>query len=512
VFDALNAYFVGLDGRFERLQVRSYSRNAPTDDDIIRQTSDGLVYWGEPSGPALLVRADPYAAVTHVSSALRQTTLRELAAMAEGRDRAYTLVCGDDGTLARSLLGVQDLAEGHLRVDGWRAAKEYVATHPGTWTLLPWDEVDMRVQTLVVDGHRLRPDDLGEYPLLRRLWLEAGPALPQIVADDIMAALHYDPGLIVELVAVGDILLGRLVGQRIAANSPAYPFMGEGIAELLQGADVTFGSLASPISTREIRQDKPYSLRAAPEAVEGLAWAGFDVLSLANNHYGNYGDEVLLDTLDLLEGVGIAYIGAGRTITEAQQMAILDVNGLRVGLVAAHQMPSTNLAATADELGSFFPDVETMANVVTEGLHQADVVIVSYHWDVEHVGYSSAAQQHLVGTLTEAGASLVIGHHPHGVQGLDYGAHTLVAYGLGNFVVDLGVSGIADGLALRCLLDASGVKTAELLPYRIVQSQPHLLSDEEGDALIQKALSLTQEGNGFPRPLPTPTLTPTGAP
>jgi gamma-polyglutamate biosynthesis protein CapA len=246
--------------------------------------------------------------------------------------------------------------------------------------------------------------------------------------------------------------------------------------------------------------------------VEGLVWAGFDALSLANNHSGDYGLEALVDTFDLLEQAGIAVVGAGRTITEAQQMRVLDVNGLRVGILAANQIPPTSFSAADDRPGHLFPDVDTLAELVAEGRHHADVVLVSCHWGIEYASYPSAAQHRLGRALAEAGAALVIGHHPHVIQGLEIGAHSLIAYSLGNFVFDMGVPGTADGLALRCLLDVSGVKTAELLPYRIFQSQPQLLSGDEGEALVEKALRLTRERNGLPRPLPTPTPESTVAP
>ncbi|MBC7237992.1 MAG: CapA family protein, partial [Chloroflexi bacterium] len=327
VRDAFDTYFTGLAERYGDLIILSYPRNAPGDDEIVRQTVDGLIHWGQPiDESAQLLREEPFAAVAHVLVTPRDVSLRALAAMATGKDQTYTMVCGDDGGLVRALLGVDRLSEATVWVKGWEEAKEYVATHPNTWALLPWAYVDHRVQTLVVDGVRLRPEDLRGYPLVRRLWLEVVGALDAAVIDDLLAALHYDAGPTVELVAVGDIMLGRLVGERILASSPDYPFQGEGIGELL-AADVTVGNLECPISEQGQPQSKTYTFRAPPSAVEGLVSAGFDMLSLANNHCNDFGTEALLDTFDILRDRGILYMGAGRTITEAYALRMMDVNG-----------------------------------------------------------------------------------------------------------------------------------------------------------------------------------------
>lgn len=127
------------------------------------------------------------------------------------------------------------------------------------------------------------------------------------------------------------------------------------------------------------------------------------------------------------------------------------------------------------------------------------MVIVSCHWGTEHSPSLSVSQQELVQALAEAGAALIVGHHPNGMGGLRYGQNTLTVYSLGNFVSGNLSREASSGVILRCLLDHVGVKTVELVPYASVDNRPCLVSREKGAPIIRNIVQLTREQGTFPQ-------------
>lgn len=471
---------------------------APAGDGAPQRAASILWAMIPPEG-AIVLREEPYVAATHVLSLTMEASWADIVGWASGARPGPRLVVGDDGAAVRSLFGLERLAPNTTYVPDPLTAKHYVSTHPGTWALLPWRLVDATVHALTVEGHRPDPRHLLGYPLVRRLWLVPEKPLPPGVVEALRQALAYQADPVVELVAVGDIMLARQVGERIAQKGARYPFEGEGIRPLLAGADIAFGNLECPISTGGVRQDKGIEFRADPAVVEGLTYADFDILSLANNHTGDYGDAALLDTLAYLDEAGILVVGAGETVTLAHRLQIIESNGVRVGFLAYNEIPPRWFAAKGDSPGSAFADLDALREAVSQARGRADVVIVSYHWGTEYTPYPTSSQRAIARALSEAGADLVIGHHPHVVQGVGYYPSTFVAFSLGNFVFDQEFSDeTQEGLILRSLLDQSGVKTVELLPHTMTRSQPALAPVERAHSMLERILHVTREQHLLP--------------
>lgn len=496
-------YFASLPARYERLKLIPYRGPRQLEEVLAEQRVDWAIYWSSRvAWGAVPLREEPYALIVHPASTREGFTLAQLVALVKGQDQAFTLVVGDEGRAVSELLDLSGLPPNALKLNDWSAVKEYVATHEDAWALVPWDAVDFRVQTLPVEGQRLDPRKLKGYPLLRRLWLGGETSAPKPLLEDLTRALRYEPPATVELVAVGDIMLARSLTELIQQHSPRYPFECPGIQSLLAGADIAFGNLECVISDRGTRQSKTYTFRAEPKVVEGLVFAGFDVLSLANNHTGDYGDEALLDTLRLIKEAGIVAVGAGGNITEAHRAGIVEANGLRLAFLAYNQIQPASFAATATSPGSAFMKKERMLADVRAARQQADIVVVSCHWGTEYSPYPDTSQRELAQALAEAGAALIVGHHPHVVGGLRYDQGAFTVYSLGNFVFDFDKDYSRDtssGVVLRCLMDHSGVKTVEFLPYSIVGNRPCLVSREEGAHILQNIVQITQEQGAFPK-------------
>jgi poly-gamma-glutamate capsule biosynthesis protein CapA/YwtB (metallophosphatase superfamily)/outer membrane protein assembly factor BamB len=290
---------------------------------------------------------------------------------------------------------------------------------------------------------------------------------------------------LIELVAVGDIMLSRTIEERMDLYGSSYPFWGT--AELLRGADITIGNLECPLSTQGQPIGKRFTFRAHPRHAIGLAWAGFDILSLANNHLLDFGREGFVETLETLHDNGLAFVGAGLSHEAAHRPLILEVKGRKVAFLAyaAIRWKGSYELPTEEEIA--FAEVMSMREDVRRAKEQADLVVVIMHLGTEYQGYPDQEQLAVSQAAIESGACLVIGHHPHVVQGTASYRGGFIAYSLGNFVFDIDVPEQArEGAILRVLLGDEGVEAAELIPVRIVDDvQPRFLADGEGRPIIE---------------------------
>lgn len=243
----------------------------------------------------------------------------------------------------------------------------------------------------------------------------------------------------VVLLAVGDIMLGRTIGELIDTEGPQAPFLFT--AEMLRSADITLGNLECPISDRGEPEPKTYPFRAPPAAAESLVFADFNLVNLANNHSLDYGPLALADTLEALTAQQIQTVGAGMNEAEAYAPAFLDMNGLRIAFLGFMDVfPSDydyqKWEASPDAPGIAWAHETRVRDSVLSAKAQADIVIVLLHNGYELMHQVTAEQQKIAHLAIESGASLVIGSHPHVLQRIDTYQNGLIAYSLGNFVFD----------------------------------------------------------------------------
>ncbi|MDP3725204.1 MAG: CapA family protein [Nanoarchaeota archaeon] len=212
----------------------------------------------------------------------------------------------------------------------------------------------------------------------------------------------------IELLFTGDIMLSRSVESKMRERGDyAYPF--RLIAEATRGADITFGNLEGPISDQGAHQGSIYSFRADPRVLAGLNFAGFDVLSLANNHIWDWGVDALLDTVRLLKEAGISSVGAGKNQEEADKPAVFCVAfgssasklgkpsspgcRFRVAFLAYTNLYPEGLIAGEDSPGISDPRLENIRKRVGDAREEADIVIVSFHWGEEYKTESNDIQK-----------------------------------------------------------------------------------------------------------------------
>jgi capsule synthesis protein PGA_cap len=277
----------------------------------------------------------------------------------------------------------------------------------------------------------------------------------------------------VSLDAVGDVTFGEDVGPAVASHGGAYPWAFVG--STLRSADITVGNLETAVSTRGVAAVKEFTFRGPPAALVPMRdVAGFDVLTLANNHTVDFGRDALLDTLKAAHAAGIQTIGAGANELQARRPAIVEAGGLRVALLGYSDVNPYGFNATSTAPGTAKADVDAITRDVRGALRRADVAVCFFHWGVELHAQPNSRQQQFAAACLNAGAKLVLGAHPHVLGGVATPArHTLVAWTLGNFVFPSG-SVTGRTAILHVALGADGVRGYRLVPVRIDGFRPRL--------------------------------------
>jgi poly-gamma-glutamate synthesis protein (capsule biosynthesis protein) len=236
-------------------------------------------------------------------------------------------------------------------------------------------------------------------------------------------------------------MLARSVGDRIVADGPGLPFAG--VAGILQGADIAIANLECAISDRGEPAPKGFTFRAPPAATDALVAGGIDVVSLANNHTLDYGPAALADTEAALEAHGIAHAGAGPNAAAARAPAVINRNELRIAFLSYVDVPiewsgfdTRQWEATATTPGVAWLSADQVQADVRAAREGADLVVVLMHFGHENEYTPNDTQRAQARAAVDAGAALVIGHHPHVLQAAESYGNGLIVYSLGNFVFD----------------------------------------------------------------------------
>ncbi len=234
---------------------------------------------------------------------------------------------------------------------------------------------------------------------------------------------------------VGDIMLSRSVGDAMRfRNDWGWPFAR--IASTTKTADLTFGNLETTISSRGFANGCGFCFRADPRALDGVVSSGFDVLSVANNHIWDYGLVAFEDTLALVALRGITPVGGGRTLTEARGPVVRIVDNTRIAYLAYTDILPASAKATAIRAGANLYDEISMREDVARARSLADIVVVSFHTGTEYETHHTPHQERIYHAIIDAGADLVVGHHPHVIEDVERYKSGWIAYSLGNFVFD----------------------------------------------------------------------------
>ncbi len=230
-------------------------------------------------------------------------------------------------------------------------------------------------------------------------------------------------------------MLGRSVNAQVLATSDRFPF--NGTADYLKGFDITVGNLECVVSTLgQPVPDKTYTFRADPRGFGRLRGAGFQVVSLANNHTGDFGSRAFADMLAQLPDHGIAPVGGGLNRAAAHAPLIRTVRTTTIGFLAYCEIDPFSFAATATSPGHAWLDPVLVKADISAARPHVDFLVVFAHWGIEYQPGQSADQRAMARLAIDAGADLVVGSHPHVIQPHELYSGKPIIYSLGNFVFD----------------------------------------------------------------------------
>ena len=297
--------------------------------------------------------------------------------------------------------------------------------------------------------------------------------------------------------AVGDIMLGGTATPELRKLGYDYPF--EQVRTVLKQAQLVFGNLEGPLTDGgEPMQDKKYVFRSPPDKVApALARAGFNVVSLANNHSMDYGSQGLEDTRTALEKNGIRAVGAGKNLAQARTPAYLKAGAATVAFLAYSLTFPEEFWATPDKPGTAFGHEDSVRADVAAARQKADVVIVSFHWGQEGKTELRDYQVQLAHAAIEAGAAAVLGHHPHVVQAVEHYKDGVILYSLGNFTFgSYSKAATRSVIALLTFRDGR-VRELRLTPIDVdnveVVFQPRLLAGADAAQEVEQIGQLSRE-------------------
>jgi poly-gamma-glutamate capsule biosynthesis protein CapA/YwtB (metallophosphatase superfamily) len=305
----------------------------------------------------------------------------------------------------------------------------------------------------------------------------------------------------VSLIAVGDIMLTRGVGSRIKRTSVHVPF--DGVRHILESGDIVFGNLETTIATSGKQlPGKGIWFRADPGVTKGLKDAGFDVLSLANNHTLDYDTPALLETIQNLEQAGIGHVGAGENLEQAKRPLIVIKDGVSIGFLAYNEFYNyfwsysyrRTFEATADTAGTAPMKEEIIKEDIQKLKELCDVVVVSLHWGIENSNRITTAQQQLGHEIIDWGGDIVLGHHPHVIQGIEFYNDKLIAYSMGNFIFDQNGDNNNKGIILEIVLEDENITRVVAHPIQIHDKhQPRIPTDHKKEQIMNRIESLSKE-------------------
>ncbi len=264
------------------------------------------------------------------------------------------------------------------------------------------------------------------------------------------------------LTFVGDIMLGRGVKTSVYKNFGGdYARLFENMKPYFLADDITFANLEGPISAGGRNVGSKYSFRFEPQIAPILKDAGIDILSVANNHAGDWTVTAHADTLRYLMEAGVLFTGADFNYEAAIVPKVIEKNGMKFGFLGFTDVGPDWMRATASSAGVLLASDPNFDSIIMNASQQVDFLIVSFHFGVEYkVGSHTERQELLAHRAIDAGANAVIGHHPHVAEDTEMYHDGFIAYSLGNFIFDQKFSkDTMQGMVVELSINSTGIIT-----------------------------------------------------
>lgn len=277
----------------------------------------------------------------------------------------------------------------------------------------------------------------------------------------------------VNIMAVGDMMIGNWGEDLLRKNGPNYPF--EKVAPFLQKADIATGNLEGSHCVGGAAMDKKYVFRINPKWLAGYKWAGFDVFTVANNHAMDYGGDCFCQSNNEIAKMGMKVCGGGKNVTVGNRPAVIEKNNIKTAFLGYSATYPKEAWAGVSSPGTIFPERNRVIRAVKDASEKYDLVVVHFHWGGEGRTVPKDYQRDLAHLAIDNGADLIIGHHPHVLQGIELYKERLIFYSLGNFIFASYSKQAKTSVIANVDLDKNGnVLRAGVIPVNVYNYDIHL--------------------------------------
>ena len=272
-----------------------------------------------------------------------------------------------------------------------------------------------------------------------------------------------------------------------------YPL--ERIAPVLRSADIAFANLETPLSDRARHNG---AFRTPTAFADGLRWAGIDVVSTANNHALDAEGDGLADTKEALWRAGVGAVGTGMDLEDARRPFIIERNGIRVGFLGYSQFVNGGASnfAQPNRPGVAPLDPFLIEEDIRRLRDQVDYVVLSFHWNIENSQETHPKAREFAHRMVDAGADIILGHHPHVPRGVETYKGKVIFYSFGNLIFGHNHTYWMDNYVARLTLEPERIRQVEILPVSgrgTALSQPYLLEGDEARAVLEDVQSRTRQ-------------------
>ena len=289
---------------------------------------------------------------------------------------------------------------------------------------------------------------------------------------------------------VGDMTFVKSVDTIMKKNGDG--FILEGYGPYMKKSHIVLGNLETSISKRgKAIEKKEYTFRSRPEVVKVLKDNNFSAVSIANNHILDYGMEAYLDTLDNLKKHGLLYAGGGRNKEEAEKGVIIEKDGIKVGFLAFSKVIySVDWYAKNTRpgiVGAYKVQEPGFVKTIKEMRKNCDVLVVSVHWGAEGSDQIRDEEKYIGHSMIDAGADIIMGHHPHVVQGIEIYKEKPIFYSFGNFIFYNFRSPLSNQTMMATVTvdDKGNVSKVDIVPGKIINGKPTPMEGVEREKFIK---------------------------
>ncbi|AOH56228.1 capsular biosynthesis protein [Peribacillus muralis] len=295
---------------------------------------------------------------------------------------------------------------------------------------------------------------------------------------------------------VGDVMMGRYVEE--VTEKHGYDYLFRYMKPYFADSDYVSGNYEHPALKDDASSykeaDTAIRLNSNKSGVKAVKDAGFSVMTLANNHMMDFEEQGLLDTIDEFKRTDMNYVGAGKNTAEAKaSIDYADVNGVRVATLGFTDVYGKDAVPTDTQAGILNSNPDLLFEMIGKAKDakqgNADLVVVNMHWGQEYSTSATLRQKDLAKAVIDAGADIIIGHHPHVLQSFDVYKDGIIFYSLGNFIFDQGWTRTKDSAMVQYHLAEDGKASIDVVPLQIEEATPRPATSKADQSRVYRQLT-----------------------